>query len=142
MSLLRGRGWPLLSAAASLVSLAYSFWLYSTLPDRWLRWMMTLLSKPDRESPPFDLIEWVDRDLSLFFLAQALLLIAAMAGGLLSRNAWAKLMCVLIVVGALASSIYVVDFALAIRADLALSEGYRFSLLALPLRRRFRGFPW
>ena len=122
------RTWPLLSGAASLASLAYSWWLYSQLPDRWLRWLQNLLSKPDQDSPPFDLMAWVDADLSMFLLTQSILAVVAIGTALSSAKTWQKALLGAASVGAISLARFVANFAVGVRADLAPSEGYRFTL--------------
>ena|SRR5688572_25788250 len=123
-----GRNWAFMSVAASLASILYSTWLFSALPERWLRWVFTLLSKPESESPPFNIIEWVDRELSWFILGQVILLLSAIVAGPQSRPVAVKIGGSLLVVGAVAWALYVGDFAFTTRADLVLSEDFTFSL--------------
>lgn len=122
-----GRNWALLSVAASLSSAAYSVWLYSALPERWLRWVFTLLSKPDGDSPPFNLTDWVAGELSWFMLGQVLLLAVATIASVRSRPLAIKTACLLITFCAAAWALYVGDFAFGTRADLVLSEDFKFS---------------
>jgi hypothetical protein len=102
--------------------------LYAALPERWLRWVFTLLGKPAGESPPFDIVEWVDGELSWFVLGQVFLLGISTVACLYSRPVAVKVAVALLGVAATAWAIYVGDFAFTTRADLALSERFSFSL--------------
>ena len=123
-----GRNWAFVSVAASLVSITYSTWLFTALPERWLRWVFTLLSKPDGGSPPFNIIEWVDGELSWFIFGQLFLLFTSIVAAQCGRPVAARIGGSLLGLAAVAWALYVGDYAFMTRGDLVLSEDFSFSL--------------